>query len=309
MKKLTLLALFIFGSIFSQEVVSEEILLTNYEIKLPGTLSYLENNKPQPLVIFIHGSGNIDRNGNQGILSSTNYIKSFADSLNSKGIAFYRYDKRTSNADNLNLFNEISFNDLVEDAKINIDYFKKDRRFNSIHLIGHSQGSLVGMLIANENCKTYTSLAGPGTDIGTTLISQITAQQGDLGKATEMHITELLTTDTIQEVNPFLMAIFQPRNQQFLKEWILLDPIEEIKKLTLPTLIINGDEDSQVKIEDAKLLSASKPDAKLVIIKKMNHLLKTVEDSTENLQSYTDSTFPISTELVLTVTEFIKENE
>ena len=67
----------------------------NDSIKLPGTLSYNKDLKSQPLVIFIHGSGNVDRNGNQsGVNVQANYIKQFRDSVNKYDIAFFSYDKR-----------------------------------------------------------------------------------------------------------------------------------------------------------------------------------------------------------------------
>ena len=309
MKQLCFILWFVCGAIFSQEIISEEVLLKNGDIELPGTLSYPDLSKSVPLVIFVHGSGNGDRDGNQGNLAKADHIKILADSLNTKGIAFYRYDKRSSNFNNFKYLKKTRFVDLADDVKTAIDFFSKNKRFNSIHLIGHSQGSLVAMLATTKSVTTYTSLAGPGTSIGTTLVTQISAQNEDLGKAAELHIKELLETDTIQEVNLFLISIFNPDTQPFLKEWLLYDPSHEIKKLNIPTLIINGTADSQVTEQDANLLFEAKPNAKLVIIEKMNHLLKMVENTAENQKSYTDPNFPISVELIKEVAEFIKANE
>lgn len=310
MKKVSFLWFLVCLSGFAQEINSEEITLKNGAIELPGTLSYPNTSEPKPLAIFIHGSGNVDRNGNQGNLAQANYIKVLADSLNHRGIAFYRYDKRTAHPINLPKLKDIRFHDLPEDAKLAILHFKKDKRFSGIHLIGHSQGSLVGMLLANEEgVKSYTSLAGPGENIGITLVKQIKTQNEDLGQASELHIKELMETDTIQEVNPFLLSIFAPMNQAFLKDWIQLDPAVEIKKVTVPTLLLNGDADTQVSVADAKLLLKAKPDAKLTIIKKMNHVLKTVENFAENQKSYVDPSFSISGQLIMVIADFIKTNE
>lgn len=310
MNKLKLIFLLIGTYGFSQEIISEEVTLNNDDIELPGTLSYPYLNDRSPLVIFIHGSGNIDRDGNQVSLVNANYIKVLADSLNGHGIAFYRFDKRTSNINNAKKLQDITFYDLVKDVKVVIDHFKSDKRFNGIHLIGHSQGSVVGMLLANqEGVKSYTSLAGPGEPIGTTLVKQITAQNKDLGQAAEFHVKELMENDTIQEVNPFLVSIFAPVNQRFLKDWIQLNPAEEIKNITKPILILNGDADAQVTVDDAELLFNAKSDSKLVIIKKMNHMLKTVGNFAENQRSYTDPNFPISNQLIGVLSDFIKTNE
>ncbi len=52
------------------------------------------------------------------------------------------------------------------------------------------------------------------------------------------------------------------------------DPANEIAKLKIPTLIIQGTTDLQVSVDDAKLLLDAKPASKLVIIENMNHFLK-----------------------------------
>lgn len=310
MKRLLYLLVLISGCGFAQEMISEEYELYNDSIYLPGTLSYPETENQLPLVIFIHGSGNADRNGNQGALANANHIKQLADSLNQRGFAFYRFDKRNSIPSNLKkiVIEESSIRDLVDDVRIAINKFSNDERFSSIYLIGHSQGSLVGMMATSKNIKGYISLAGPGTTIDKSLIRQLTQQNEEMGKVTTAHITELMETDTIKEVNIMLFALFAPQNQKYLKDWIMISPTTEIKKLNIPVLIINGSSDIQVTVEDAELLKKAKPEAKLVIINKMNHMLKIVENEEENQQSYYNPDFSLSSDLVKEISEFIKTN-
>lgn len=307
MKKILVFLTLLSLGINAQNIVTEEVNLTNGTIKIPGTLTYPESNSKMPLVIFVHGSGNIDRNGNQaGTPIQISYIKALADSLNTRGIAFYRYDKRTATPENSSKQKNITINDFVNDAAFAIDYFKDDHRFSGIHLIGHSQGSLVAMLALNKNVASYTSLAGAGESIDKTIIKQLTAQSPELAATAKLHMEELIKTDTITKVNPFLMALFAPQNQKFWKNWMLIHPEEEIKKITVPVLIINGDSDLQVKVSDAESLKEAKPDAQLVIISKMNHMMKEVNSLEENQQSYTNANFPISPELVRVLSNFIK---
>lgn len=307
MKKLIIL-LFLPITLFAQEIISEEIDLKNGEIVLPGTLSFPESKKKLPLVIFIHGSGNIDRDGNQkGANINANYIKLLADNLNSKRIGFYRYDKRTSTISNLEKSKNIRFTDFVADAQVGINHFKSDKRFNKIYLIGHSQGSLVAMLSLTKDIDGYISLAGPGETIDKTLVRQVTAQSEEFGKITAAHFDELIKTDTILEVNPQLISIFHPNNQKFFKSWGAIDPLEEIKKVKIPTLILNGDADTQVKVEDAEKLKAANTKVTMHIIPKMNHMLKEVNSPTENQQSYNDPNFPISVELIKFIVDFVKK--
>ncbi len=295
---------------FGQEIISEDYELYNDDIYLPGTLSYPKSDKAIPLAIFIHGSGNADRNGNQGNLANAEHIKQLADSLNANGLAFYRFDKRNATPSNIQkiVMETSTIHDLVKDVSVSINEFGKDARFSSIYLIGHSQGSLVGMLAVSDQVSGYVSLAGPGTTVDKSLIHQLKAQNPDLGRVAEEHVNELMETDTIKEVHFMLLSIFKPHNQKYLKNWMLLNPANEIQKLKIPVLIINGDSDSQVTVQDAQLLKQAKPEASLVIIKKMNHMLKTVENTTENTASYTNPNFPLSQELVGTLVEFIKNH-
>jgi pimeloyl-ACP methyl ester carboxylesterase len=291
-------------SFFQTEIQSEEILIQNKDIALPGTLSRTKTSTN--LVIWIHGSGDVDRNGNQKSANiKANYIKQIRDSLNKKDIAFFSYDKRTANPTNKGLLQGTLLDDFVADAKVVIAYFKKRKQFQNITLIGHSQGSLIAML-ASEGIDKYVSLAGPSEKIDKTIVKQLTAQNAELAKLAEAHFKELSETGNIKEVNPFLKSVFAKPNLPFLKNWMQYDPLKEIEKLEIALLIINGDKDLQVKPTDAQALGKANEAAKLVIIKNMNHVLKNINKDSHNMASYFSPDYKISEELVKTLTEFIK---
>ena len=122
---------------------------------------------------------------------------------------------------------------------------------------------------------------------------------------TAQHFKELKETGSIKEVNPNLLSLFAPQNLLFLSSWMALNPVDEIKKVTIPTLIIQGDKDIQVLISDAENLSKAKPDAQFVIVKNMNHVLKTIEKDEDNLTSYMSDNCPISEEFIKVITNFV----
>ena len=294
----------------SQEnIISEDILIMNDSIKLPGTLSYIEDLKSQPLVIFIHGSGNVDRNGNQARVNiKANYIKQLADSLNVRGIAFYRYDKRNSTEENVKfMMDDLDFYRFVDDANLAIAKFKNDNRFSSITLIGHSQGSLVAMLASQEDVNKYVSLAGISEDMGDFIINSYKQVSEDMSAMAKEQIDELKETGTIETVNPALAHLFSKQNQPFFITWMAYNPSVEINKLEIPVLIINGAKDLQVKVEEANKLHEAKPNSELVIIENMNHTLKTIEKDEDNLKSYYSPEYPLSEELIQTLEAFIKK--
>ncbi|MFD1063396.1 alpha/beta hydrolase [Winogradskyella litorisediminis] len=291
------------------KIVSEEYLLKNDSIKLPGTLTYNEGLSNQPLVIFVQGSGNPDRNGNQPALGvNIDYIKLLRDELNKKGIAFYSYDKRNVTKSNFkHLVKSSKFEDLVEDTKKATENFENDNRFSTITLIGHSQGSLVAMLAIEEDIDKYISLSGLGESFDKALIRQISAQNEALGKTAELHFKELNETGDIKNINPMLLSLFSKPNLSFLKSYSAFDPAKEIAKLEIPVLIVNGNKDLQVLVNDAQKLKAENSEAELVIIDGMTHVLKTITTDDENIKTYTNRDFPLSLELVEVISAFIKK--
>jgi pimeloyl-ACP methyl ester carboxylesterase len=298
---LTYLSISIFSIAVSlAQVKSEEININNMAIQLPGTLTF--SSDKQPLIIWIHGSGGVNRDGNQ-----PQYINQFRKEINKNNIAFFSYDKRTANPKNVTFLQEdgVLIADFVSDVKEVVNYFKNDSRFTEIILAGHSQGSLIAMLALN-NVDKYISIAGAGETIDKTLVRQVTTQSAEFGKLTENYLKELKETGEIKQVDPNLMSLFAPQNQPFLASWIALNPLEEIKKVTIPALIINGNKDLQVQVLDAENLKKAKPDAQLVIIKNMNHVLKNIENDADNMKSYMSADFPISKQLIQTIVEFVK---
>ncbi len=310
--KTIVLAIALISTSFAQQITSEELLILNDSIQLPGTLTYDKDLKTQPLVIFIHGSGNVDRNGNQrGMNASASYIEQLSKALNNNKIAFYRYDKRTATLGNMKfLIQGVTFDSFVEDAKLAIDRFKDDSRFSSLILIGHSQGSLVGMLASQQNAHVdkYISLAGPADAIDVTITNQVRTQNGDsIADMVSAHFKELKTKGSIETVNPNLMSIFNKSMQPFFASWMQYTPTDEIKNLNVPILILNGTKDIQVPTEDAKALHKANPKSKLVLVEDMNHVLKSISKDEDNLKSYRTPDFPLSEQLVSTVTTFIKQ--
>jgi fermentation-respiration switch protein FrsA (DUF1100 family) len=85
------------------------------------------------------------------------------------------------------------------------------------------------------------------------------------------------------------------------------NPAEVIAALDIPVLIINGTKDLQVSESEAELLKEANKDAVLTIITNMNHVLFEIEgDDLENSKSYNESFRPISPQLIMSITDFIK---
>ena len=267
-----------------------------------------QQSKKLNLVILIAGSGPTDRDGNQmGLVN--NSLKLLAEALANNGIAVYSYDKRIFAQMASGKLDEasLSFDNFIDDAKAVIQHFKNQKKYNSITVAGHSEGALIGMVAANGNADAYISIAGAGRPIDEVLLEQIEKQAPFLKEEVEKNLATLKSGNTFELKNQMLASLFRASVQPYMISWIKYNPQTEIKKLQIPTLLINGDKDIQVSVQDAQLLQQAKLNAQLHIIQNMNHVFKEIKgDDAENKAAYTNPDLPISIELSSIITTFIR---
>ncbi|MEX1193137.1 MAG: alpha/beta hydrolase [Brumimicrobium sp.] len=308
-KKSILFGLFLFllsGIAFGQK--EKEVKVKTPNGKLYGSLLMPDTKKDVPVVLFIAGSGPTDRDGNNGVMKTNSY-KLLAEELAKKNIGSLRFDKQGigKSADARIEENELRFEDLVKDVNSWVEYLKKKKNISEVIILGHSEGSLLGILSAQESkVDKFISVAGAGRSIDEILIEQIEVQSSEYTPEVKSIIERLKKGDTVSNVSPELNSIFRPSIQGYLISWFKYDPKTELEKVDIPYLIVQGTTDIQVKVEDAKRLNEANKNDNLIIIEGMNHILKTAPaDRKENIKTYYDSKLPIHDELVDQIVEFI----
>ena len=285
----------------------QEIVLNTPTGKIYGTLTMPVGQKKVPVVLIIAGSGPTDRNGNNTMMKN-DALKLIALELGANQIATVRFDKRFIAESKSSSMSEtdIRFETYINDASDWISLLKKDNRFDQVTVIGHSEGSLIGML-TKEKPDRFISIAGVGFPAAAVLKKQLASQPDAVKNVSYQILDSLSAGRKVDSIPPFLGSLFRPSVQPYLISWFKYDPSTAIKELNIPILIIQGTTDIQVDTIDALQLAQSNPAAKLVIIDSMNHVLKTtVIDRKENLKTYFDPTLPLSTKLVPTITEFVR---
>ncbi|PTS98595.1 alpha/beta hydrolase, partial [Flavobacterium sp. HMWF030] len=200
------------------------------------------------------------------------------------------------------------FENYTEDVKSWINLLKQDKRFSEVIVIGHSEGSLIGM-IAGAKANKFISIAGPGESADKLIKAQIASKSNkQLDDMTFPIIDSLKRGNNVKKVDPMLNSLFRPSIQPYLISWFKYNPQEEIKKLTVPILIVQGNNDLQVTVKDAELLSQANKNAELLIVDKMNHVMKIVDgDQQANFASYSNETLPISEVMTSKIISFIKK--
>lgn len=295
------------------EVTYEELVIPvsdSGELKVALQMP-TEVSGPVPVAIIIAGSGATTKDGNSAAGENNSY-KMLAENMAAKGLATIRYDKRGI-GENTGLMakeEDLTLNTYAQDVESIIKEMKADSRFSTVHLIGHSEGSLVGMVAATTTkVDSVISLAGAGRPIDDILVEQLTAQlPEDLLNESKKILTSLKKGEQVKSVPESLASLFRPSVQPYLISWLQYDPAEVLKALDVETLIIQGKNDVQVKVTDAERLSAAKPSAQVLYFDKMNHVLKDAPtDLAGNMATYANPTLPLTEGLVDEISAFISK--
>lgn len=235
-----------------------------------------------------------------------------AESFTRAGYAVLRFDKRGVGESSAAVENPADhrFDYLLTDAKSWLNLLS-ERGYKNLIIAGHSQGSLVGMIAAqgDDRVKGFISISGLADEVGSTLTRQLETQAPVLVESASAALDSMREGYTVKSPHPMLTSLFGPQIQGFLKSYMAYTPSEEIKKLKIPALIINGTTDLQVSVEDAKKLNESYSNSTLLIIEGMNHVLKDApkDDMVANAATYNNPDLPLSEGLMDGMVTFIKK--
>ena len=308
MKYASTLLCFLFATIFT--LAQEEIIVLETPTgNIEGTL-LVPSKEHSPLVLIIAGSGPTDRDGNN-ISLQNNSLKMIAQGLYMNDIASFRFDKRgISRSAAAGMSEEdLRFEHYIEDVQQWCSLLKEDSRFSSFIILGHSEGSLIGMIASQTvSPDKFISLAGPGFSMQATLRRQLADQPVYILSMSLPIIEQLEKGKTVDSVPPLINMLFRPSIQPYLISTFKYDPVIEISKVQSPALIVQGTTDIQIQVEDAKKLAAANSNSELVIIEGMNHILKEADANRFlNLRTYGDPNLELKQGLIEKITKFIVE--
>jgi len=234
-----------------------------------------------------------------------------AEGLADRGIASLRYDKRGIAASRpaATAEQDLRFTNYIDDAVAWIRKLREDPRFSTVTLVGHSEGSLIGMVAAKDGgADAFVSLEGAGRKAADIITEQLAGQlPPEMVSRTTRILSDLSAGKTPDSVPRELYALFRPSVQPYMISWLSYDPAVEIGKLGIPTLIIQGTTDIQTSMTDAQALAAGNPSARLFVVEGMNHILKEASgDRMAQLKIYGDPSLPVVPKLIDEIAAFVK---
>lgn len=310
MLRVLILSLTLFTGFAHATVLQRPISLETGSGELFGSLLLPKSDNPVPVVLILAGSGPTDRDGNNPDGGRNDSLKRLAWVLAKHNIASVRYDKRgvaaslAATPDERNLSVEAYVNDAVAWSQ----KLKSDPRFGPLILLGHSEGALIATLAApRADAAALISLSGSARPVDQVIREQLARS---LPPPLMLRSNEILDSlkagHTDDNVPAPLQTIFRPSVQPYLISLFRQDPAKAFAQLKMPALIIQGTHDMQVGVGDAQALKAARPDAQLVVIEGMNHVMRIVPaDVKRQLASYKDPNLPLAAELGGKLIEFI----
>jgi pimeloyl-ACP methyl ester carboxylesterase len=211
-----------------------------------------------PVALLIAGSGTTNRDGNGPQIKPAT-LKKLSEQLAARKIATLRYDKRGAGGwkPEFGRPEDFRFKDYVDDAATLVNYLRSSGKFSKVVLIGHSEGGLVAILTARR--VPVDRLV---------LLATAARRQGDLLKA---QLEKQLPADVFQPIAKAIDAIvagqivdppppglaIPPSMQPGIASAFTEDPIDPLKLIEQPTLIVGGGRDRQVARLDFAALSAA----------------------------------------------------
>lgn len=237
-----------------------EVTIGEGEWVLPGTLSLPKGAGPSPVVVLVHGSGPNDRDETIG---PNKPFRDLAWGLASRGIAVLRYEKRTKiygekmQTDPGLTVREETIDDAL--AAVRLLRQREDIDPDRIFVLGHSLGGMLAPRIgaADPDIAGLIVLAGLTRPLEDTVIDQFTyifSLDGTISAEEQQQLDELerqaatVKSPVLSSTTPLSETMGIPASY-----WLDLrgyDPVETAKTIKQPLLILQGERDYQVTMED-----------------------------------------------------------
>ena len=274
---------------------------------LHGALMRPDGSTAPVAVLLIGGSGPEDRDGDQrSAHQHSRTIWRLAQALAQRGVVSLRYDKRGV-GESAAAGQAASFADTVQEAAGWARLLARQPGVRCVVVVGHSEGAEVGALVAREvHLCGLVEVSGASQDLGTLIEDQgaILGRSAELKAKIHAAIEAERAGRPIAEVPKGYESLFGPKAERFTRSQINIDPAAELAKVKVPVLVVQGDNDVQVKVEDARRLAAA-AHVEPVIVPSMNHILKLApKDVRGNFMTYLDPNLPLAPGIAEAIGDF-----
>lgn len=295
------------------------------------TLPLTSDSGKCPGVVMVTGSGL--QNRDEEILDHKPFAV-IADYLARNGVASLRYDDRG--------FGKSTGNPAVattetfkQDAASGIDFLRSVPMIGKVGVLGHSEGGTIAFMLGAEKEKKadfIISLAGMAISGKETMMRQNSEALDHAGlnpadKDNSLKLISLIFDNIAEQykegvsrpidvdsiaavagigVNPVIapsLEMLRKSRIPWLDAFVSLNPREYLVKVKCPVLAINGDKDCQVNCDNLEVIKSLVPQAQVMPMPGLNHLLQHCE--TGAVSEYGTIRETISPDVLAAIVKFI----
>jgi fermentation-respiration switch protein FrsA (DUF1100 family) len=287
---------------------------------LAGTLTLPDGDGPFPAVLFLAGSGQVDRDENAKNIR-LNAFFDISHFLAQNGFASLRYDKRGVGESGGDYWST-GFLDHAEDAQAGLSFLQRQPglRPGKIFLLGHSEGAFLAIRLAGSGAPAagVILIAGGARSGEAILIWQgVQVARGlrgingwiirtfhiDVQKAQQKQLDSIKrsTADVVRRN-------FVKINAKWLREFMAYDPSVDLPNISVPVLAVTGSKDIQVDPADLeRMAQLVKAPFESRLIPDMTHLLRP-EEGEPAVSKYREEVLkPIDPRLLETVLRWLQK--
>ena len=230
-----------------------------------GDITYDDKNTKAPLVIFVHGFKGFKDWGAHNLVA-----KHFA----SNGFRYLKFNLSHSGVNpelpndvtDMEAFAANTFSKEILDVDLVIKYAIENLNTDYIFLIGHSRGGGLSILQAANNHYVKALITWSAISAFDSLWKK--EQEEEWKKEGKIFVVNARTKEKMP-LNVTLLTDFENNKEKF-------DILTTAKRINIPWLIIQGDDDVNVPIEHAQKLANTNANSRLVKIEGANHVYAAV---------------------------------
>ena len=259
-----------------------EVTVGSGEWALPGTLAMPVGQGPFPAVVLVHGSGPNDRDETVG---GAKPFRDLAWGLASRGVAVLRYEKRTrvygaklAAASNLTVQQET-----IDDALAAAALLRGTQGIDAgrVYVLGHSLGAMLVPRIGRQDPRLagLIVMAGAAKTIEDLILEQVAYIAGLDGVNSEEEKRQIedlrAQVAKVKALQPGAAGSVLGAPASYWLDLRGYNPPEAAKALAQPLLILQGERDYQVPMDNFaawKQALAGRPDVTFKSYPALNHL-------------------------------------
>ena len=237
--------------------MQEKVFFKNKKgLKLCGIISNPSGDMAKPMMVLCHGHSTSK-------LSST--ITGLKEKLEEKNISTFSFDI-SGHGESEGKFEETTVSDAMNDILSAIEYVKS-LGYSKIGLFGSSFGGAASILAAEKVPELFVlTLKAPVSDYKNNILVKKGAEEIKNWKESGFFEYK----DEKREGSRLAYSFFEDLNS--------FNEYESAKNIKTPTIVVHGDNDTEVPIEQSIKLATIIPDCKLEIIPGADHKFTNPED-------------------------------